>query len=255
VSTPFWVSAFLDLAPEEHAEGLALWQRLTGYDASAPRGDAREFVTLVPGDGDDFLRVQRLGHGASRIHLDVHVADPVATASDLTELGATINDDLHGYVAMSSPGGFRFCLVRHPAAARPTPTTWPQGHASYVDQVCLDIPPSRYDEEFDFWQRATDWERRDPKPGSEFGRLNPPPGQALQLLLQRLDDEEPGVRAHLDWSSTDRDAEVARHVAAGAQKVASFGAQEVAGFKGWTVMRGPAGMTYCITGRAPEVLG
>ena len=60
------------------------------------------------------------------------------------------------------------------------------------------------------------------------------------------------MRAHFDWSSTDREAEIARHVAAGAQEVASFGAQEAAGFKGWTVLRGPAGVTYCITGRSPE---
>ena len=43
-----WLSAFLDLAADEHEAGLALWERLTGYQRSAIRGDDGEFVTLVP---------------------------------------------------------------------------------------------------------------------------------------------------------------------------------------------------------------
>jgi hypothetical protein len=63
-------------------------------------------------------------------------------------------------------------------------------------------------------------------------------------LLQRLDEDEERVRAHLDWSSTDREAETARHIEAGAEQVRRF--------EGWTVMRGPVGMTYCVTGRSTE---
>ena len=71
--TLFWVTAFLDLAPEEHEEGLALWERLTGYRRSSTRGATGEFVSLLPTRGDDFLRVQRLGSGVSRVHLDLQV--------------------------------------------------------------------------------------------------------------------------------------------------------------------------------------
>ena len=74
--------------------------------------------------------------------------------------------------------------------------------------------------------------------------MTPPPGQPLQLLLQRLDEDEPTVRAHLDWSADDRDAEVERHVAAGSTFLERFDG-------GWTVLTGPAGMTYCVTRRAP----
>ena len=74
-ATPTWISAFLDLAPEEPERATAFWQGVTGYGLSPARGDHDEFATLLPPDGDDFLRVQRLGGGPSRIHLDLHVAD------------------------------------------------------------------------------------------------------------------------------------------------------------------------------------
>jgi len=244
VSQPFWVSAFLDFAPDEHDEGLALWERLTGYRRSPPRGPHGEFATLQPEGADDYLRVQRLADGPTRIHVDVHVTDPGATADELTAAGATVVDDKGDFVVLESPGRFEFCLVSHPARRRPPPTSWPEGHSSFVDQVCLDIPPSSYDAEFDFWHRLTGWERKDREDGSEFGRLNPPPSFPVQLLLQRLDEDEQRVRAHLDWSSTDREAETARHVAAGSERGERF--------EGWTVMHGPAGMTYCVTAAHPE---
>jgi hypothetical protein len=65
---PFWISAFLDFAPASYAEGVGFWAALTGYGVSDPRGDDGEFATLLPPDGDDFLRVQRLGNGPDRIH-------------------------------------------------------------------------------------------------------------------------------------------------------------------------------------------
>jgi hypothetical protein len=198
----------------------------------------------VPPDGDDFLRVQRVGDGAPRLHLDVHVDEPRATADEAIGLGARLVTDEGDFLSLTSPGGLALCLVGHRAGTRPRPTTWPAGHASRIDQVCLDIPPSGYDSELDFWHRLTGWKRRDPKPGSEFGRLNPPRGVALQLLLQRLDDEQEAVAAHLDWSSTDHAAEVARHVAAGAEEVVTF--------EWWTVLRDPAGITYCVTRRSPS---
>jgi hypothetical protein len=63
------------------------------------------------------------------------------------------------------------------------------------------------------------------------------------LLLQRLDDEQEAVTAHLDWSASDPEAEVAAHVAAGAEVQRRF--------QGWTVLRDPAGLPYCITHRRP----
>jgi len=240
--TPLWLEAFLDLPDDSHEAGASFWSAVTGYARGPQRGPDGQFATLVPPDGLDYLRVQRLADGP-RVHLDLHVDDPVAAAAEAAELGATVRPSPFDEVAvMRSPGGFVFCFVAEGGGQRPAPRTWPDGHTSYVDQVCLDIPPSRYDDELDFWAAVTGWARRDPSPGSEFGRLTPGPDQPLQLLLQRLDDEQEAVTAHLDWASSDRDAEIREHLAAGAELQKSFA--------GWTVLRDPAGMTYCITGRS-----
>lgn len=242
--TPYWLTAFLDLAPDEHDDGLALWERLTGYQRSATRGPAGEFVSLLPTRGDDFLRVQRLGSGPSRVHLDLHVEDPFAAAEEAVGLGALMVADRDDYLTLTSPGGFTFCFVTHRASEVPPATDWPTGR-SRVDQVCLDIPSSSYDAEFAFWEALTGWVPRPPSPDSEFARLTPPPGIPLCLLLQRLDDQDGVVRAHLDWCAADRDAEVQRHVDAGATSQRRYD-------RGWTVLTGPAGFTYCVTARPPQ---
>ena len=59
---------------------------------------------------------------------------------------------------LRSPGGFVFCFVDHPDSVRPQPATWADGSRSQVDQVCLDVPPDRYDAEVAFWQAVTGWE-------------------------------------------------------------------------------------------------
>ena len=115
---PFWVSAFLDLAAGDFDPGVRFWRAVTGFGLSPPRGPAGEFATLVPPDGDDYLRVQRLGTGPSRIHLDLHVADPRAAADAAVRLGAH-RGPRRGYVALTSPGGFTFCFVA-PPGRRPT---------------------------------------------------------------------------------------------------------------------------------------
>jgi hypothetical protein len=116
----------------------------------------------------------------------------------------------------------------------------------------LDFPEETYDAGAGFWSAVTGYERS-PQRGShgQFATLVPPDGRDY-LRLQRLtpgpdqpllllDDEQAAVTAHLDWSSTDREAEIQQHVAGGAELQKSFA--------GWTVLRDPAGMTYCITGR------
>jgi hypothetical protein len=241
--SPAWITAFLDFAPDGLDEGAAFWSALTGYDVSPPRGDQAEFATLVPRDGDAFLRVQRLADGGDRIHLDLHVPDPRAAADGAVGIGATELADL-GYVVLRSPGGFPFCFVPHPGATRPQPTTWPGGHSSLLDQVCLDIPASSYDRESRFWHELTGWEERTSAVSDDFHALLRPPGLPFRLLLQRLHDPTGDVRAHFDWATTDRDAEVARHLALGAT---------VAGrFTHWTVLTDPRGRAYCITDRNPE---
>ena len=242
-TSPFWVSAFLDFAPGGFDRGVAFWRGVTGYGLSERRGPAGEFATLVPSAGDDYLRVQALGVGDGRVHLDLHVENPTHAAEAAIELGAhvLVRHEL-GYVVCRSPGGFVFCLVTQRSARRPGPATWPDGNRSRVDQVCLDIPPASYDDEVAFWQTLTGWEH-ELSVAREFARLHPPAEQPLRWLLQRLDDPSSVVTAHLDLSCDDRDAETARHV--------GLGATVVGRHEHWTVLTDPVGTTYCITRRKP----
>jgi hypothetical protein len=87
--SPFWLSAFLDFDAASFERGVRFWRDVTGFAVSPARGADGEFATLVPPDGDDYLRVQRLADGPGRIHLDVHVPDPRAAADRAIALGAT----------------------------------------------------------------------------------------------------------------------------------------------------------------------
>ena len=242
--SPYWVSAFLDFGSGDFDRGTAFWRDVTGYAVSETRGETEQFATLVPPDGDDYLRVQHLDEGPGRLHLDLHVDQPTIAAEAAIELGGhVLVRHEAGYVVLRSPGGLVFCFVGHPAARRPGAATWPGGDRSQVDQVCLDVPPAAYDVEVAFWQGLTGWDLTEVDE-REFERLQPPDDQPLRWLVQRLDDDGGPVRAHLDLAAEDRDAEVARHVA--------LGATEVARHEWWTVLTDPVGMTYCVTRRSPR---
>ncbi|WP_193605078.1 VOC family protein [Nocardioides dongkuii] len=239
--TPTWITAFLDLAPADHPRALDFWQRVTGHALSPTRGEHDEFVSLVPPDGDVQVKIQRLGSGPTRVHLDLHVAAIAPVVEHAVGVGATLVAD-HGYAVLASPGGFPFCLVTHPASVRATPATWPGGHRSALDQVCLDVPPDLWDAEVAFWSSVTGWPTR--SGGPDFVSLVRPPHVPVRILLQRLEDPQPSVTGHLDRSATARPAETARHVALGAEVLAVH--------EWWTVLRPPAGPPYCITDRDPE---
>lgn len=216
------MSAFLDLPAASWERGVAFWTAVTATSLSPTRGPYDEFATLVPGDGEPFLRVQRIGSERPGVHLDLHRPG-----------GA--------FAVRTSPGGFTFCENTPAGGSRPAPVDH-GGHASLVDQVCLDIPPAGYDEECAFWAATTGWELA-PTSAPSMRQLVRPTGQPLRILLQRRDEGDPPVTAHLDLAATDREAEVARHLALGAE-VDGGGAR-------WTRMRDPGGMLYCVTDRDP----
>ncbi len=241
-----WVWAFVDAPQETFDDALAFWQRVTGTSLSTRRGEDEQFVTLVPPQGDAWLKAQRLDDGPPRVHLDLDVEEPLPVARErAVALGARVLDELDDVVVCASPGDLVFCLTRwHPDATADGQHR--DGADSLVDQVCLDLPSARHDTEVAFWTALTGWTMRD-DPGDEddeFEHLDPPAGMPLQLLLQRLDAVDGDVRAHLDLSAADPPAEVARHVGLGAERVERG--------RGWTVLRDPSGARYCVTDRHPD---
>lgn len=236
-----WLTAFLDTVSEAAPAAEAFWADVTGYELSQRRGGAQEFASLLPADGDPHLRLQRVRQSSpGGLHLDLHTDDVAALAEHAERLGASASYLDEGYVACGSPGGMSFCVVPHPGSRRAAPAQW-SGGASIVDQVCLDIPPSMWEQESRFWADLTGWELVDPDPTDEFARLRRDESLTLQVLLQRLDDEASVVVGHLDVASDDLDAEVQRHVAAGAV--------ELGRYEWWVVLRDPSGRRYCITRR------
>jgi glyoxalase superfamily protein len=237
-----WVSAFLDVPPERLDASAGFWASVTGSRVGSPVGDSDEFLPLEPEHGDPCLWLQRIEGGDVGSHPDLYVEDVEAVAERAAGLGATRVLASDGLVVLRSPGGLAFCLVRHRGqSVRPEPVG-PEGARCVVDQVCLDIPPAGYDAECAFWADLTGW----PLVGDdmdEFRRLTRPPEIPYAFLLQRLDDEQPAVTVHLDLACDDREAVGAWHE--------RLGAVTVRRTPGWTVMRDPAGMVYCNTGRHP----
>ena len=227
MAIPTWLTAFIDVPAQRYDEGVAFWRGVTGHGLSAARGDEGEFVTLVPPVGDSCLRVQRTADGSAGIHLDLHHPD-------------------HEFRVLRSPGGLAYCEVSDRLSRRPSPVTWPDGHRSIADQVCIDIPPSRFDAECAFWSERTGWPLAGFEEHPEFLVLERPPEQPVRILLQRLDDERPETTAHLDVATDDRSAETARHEALGASVVRRH--------EWWTVLRDPVGTDYCIVDRHPRKL-
>jgi hypothetical protein len=234
-----WVTAFIDTVGEQAESAEVFWSRVTGYHLSPRRGRRQEFATLLPPDGDAHLRVQTVGQSSpSGLHIDLHTDDVRALAAKAEGLGASASYLDEGYVVCGSPGGMTFCVVPDPGSRAAQPATWPGGR-SMVDQVCLDIPPSQWDAECRFWADLTGWELVDEDPEDEFRRLRRPAGLAVQLLLQRLDDEQPVVTGHLDLGTDDYLAEADRHLA--------LGATEVRRTPHWVTLRDPSGRIYCVT--------
>jgi predicted enzyme related to lactoylglutathione lyase len=227
-----WVTGFLD-SPSREAEPF--WEAVTGWRLSPRRADG-QFATLVPQQGDACLRVQVVGDGPPRAHLDLHVDDIAAAAQRVMGLGADAVADLGDVLVLRSPAGVVFCLVSWQGER-----VRPSGGVSVVDQLCLDIPAAAYEAEVRFWSAVTGWAvRQTDLP--DFVYLARPAGMGIRLLLQRTGGGSAGV--HVDFACADVDGEVARHVALGASVVRRVPDD-------WTTLRDPVGREYCVTGRAP----
>jgi hypothetical protein len=241
-----WITAFLDTPRTDAGRaGLDFWLQVTGSTLSARRGERQEFATLLPPDGDAYLRVQEVDESVAGCHLDLHVDDVEAARNAAVQAGADVVADHGTLVVFRSPGGMACCLVRHGGErSRPSPLRRPDGRTVLVDQVCIDAPAHAFDAELRFWSALTAWP---PRSGArpEFAYLDRPAGMPLRLLFQRLAEARPGqpVTAHLDLASTDREAEAQAHVELGAALERTA--------EQWITLRDAAGRPYCITARDP----
>lgn len=241
-----WAWAFID-RPADHFEScVRFWSTVTGTVASPARGEHDEFRTLLPDPArgeSPAIKVQAVG-GPGGTHLDLDVDDIPAARRAALRLGAELVAAQPGYTVLRSPGGLLFCLT--PATPepgiRPRAIEGPDGTRSRLDQICLDIGPGDHAVESAFWRELTGWRHTDGRL-AEFSRLRGPTPIPLALLLQRLGDERP-TSAHIDLSSGNIEATAAWHE--------SLGARRIARFEHWIVLRDPAGVAYCVTGRDPD---
>lgn len=274
-----WLTAFIDRPADRFEETAAFWCAATASRLSSRRGQRGQFATLLPPDGDAYLRVQQRG-AQPRTHLDLHVVDVAGFAEFAETLGAQRESDAGAgakdqadakdqIVVMRSPGGLPWCVVGwHGEHLRPGMVALPNalsgpleraeasGHgdsthpqptisagATRVDQVCLDIPAPLWRRETAFWTELMGWPLN---VGSrpEFAVLCPPDGLPLRLLLQRLTDPaSPHCSAHLDLACSDPERARQWHE--------SLGAHVDGREASWVRMRDPSGAAYCLTSRNP----
>jgi hypothetical protein len=113
-------------------------------------------------------------------------------------------------------------------------------------QICIDSPAGLHDKEVAFWRSALSWCWAASDSDEFAGKLYPPSGASVQLLFQRLgqDDQGPKVRAHIDLRTDDIEAD--------AQRLLQLGATHVEHGRGWIVLRDPTGLVFCTTGNSPD---
>ncbi|KAA1424753.1 VOC family protein [Mumia zhuanghuii] len=245
--SPRWITAFLDQPAANATGALGLWQAITGTEASPTRGERGEFRTLLPPRGDAYLRFQVVRHGMPRVHLDLHVDDIADGRDAAVAAGADVVAEPGTHVVLASPGGMPFCVVPDEGEREVPPApTWPGGHRSVVDQVCLDIPAEHFERECAFWADVTGWTVQDGG-REEFLRLVRPSSMPLGILLQRLDSPPPsgGVTAHLDLAAGEQgaDAEV--------ERLRLLGPVERWRSDRWITLVDPFGRIFCVTRREP----
>ncbi|MFE9439249.1 VOC family protein [Streptomyces sp. NPDC006602] len=238
-----WTYAFIDRPAQGLARAREFWTAVTDTRLSDPRGEQGEFATLVPTAGADAcVKIQGVADGSGGAHLDFAVEDVAEFVKSAVECGASMAAEHASWAVLRSPAGQLFCAGPwNGESVRP-----PVVRGSRLDQVCVDVPPSAYDAEAAFWGALLpDWQSL---PGSlpEFHVVKPPAGLPIRILLQRLGEERP-LSAHLDLACADIGHTEAEH--------RRLGAELVAHGRHWTVMRDPAGGTYCLTGRDPGTGG
>jgi hypothetical protein len=236
---PAWLTVFLDFPAGEFDAGTRFWAGATGYPLSSFRGAHDEFATLVPPAGEAYLKLQRLGEGPTRLHLDLHVKDPFADAEAAEAGGAELLEESpHGYFVMRSPAGFTFCLVKLCGTSVPGPVLWPDGHRSRVSRFCLDVPRTQYAAEVRFFQTLLGGRWREV--AEPETALRPASDWALDVRLQPAEIVSE-VTSHLHVLTDDLAAEV--------ERLEDLGARRRALRTGKAILEVPGGTALCVVAR------
>lgn len=268
MATPIpWLTAYLDVPADRSPDAERFWLAVTRAHLSSRRGGNQEFVTLLPDEGDAYLRMQRIDEGSGGVHLDLYSPDPEGLAEHAVSLGAIVTHTEPGFLVLTSPGGLPWCAVEHhgettvPAPVRPAgkDTTAPPAR---VDRVVLFYPPDILDAEAAFWAAVTGWVMTpgDETPGDAPGarpstapvgrELSPPPGfpRPLTLLLESRPGPPTVVIEMATGSRAGVEQTAAAHERLGAARVASAPSTDadVA-----PEMRAPGGTPYQLTPRDP----
>jgi hypothetical protein len=225
------VYAFLDRPAAEFERAAEFWTTVLKWSLSPRRGEHDEFATLVPPDGDAYVKLQGVQAGGG-MHLDLAGADVRALADRAGGLGARVVADNGGYLVLASPGGQLFCSVPwHGEARRPQPTRSLLGATSRIDRAVIEVAPERAEDEVAFWTALTGWPAQD-----EFTVVQPPE-LPVRLLIQPSGPEQSG---QVELACSDLSLVRAWHERNGATVVTEH--------PQWTVMRDPTGGLYRLAG-------
>jgi hypothetical protein len=100
----------IDVPPAGHDRELAFWCAAAGQQLT--QGARYPEYHGAALHGQEFgLLIQRLDHGPSRVHLDIHTDDLAAEVARLEELGAGRVQLVHSWWIMRDPAGLPFCVV------------------------------------------------------------------------------------------------------------------------------------------------
>ncbi len=238
-----WVQAVIDIPARDFATAASFWAHITASELGPQHPDHPEFIHLRPAYGDMHLELQRIENGPPSVHLDLLV-DDIAAATELALAAGAELVANSGHAVLRTPGGVPFCLVPFSGESQRQAAIDPD-LPHMVDQICLDVPYSSFDDDVAFWSQLTGWAVNPPQL-PEFRSFAQPGQLPLRLLIQRLGaDDAGGARAHLDISCGENVAVLTeRHIAAGASLVVTH--------EFWTALSDPAGLHYCLTGRQPS---
>src|SRR3981081_4574947 len=104
-----WMWAFIDRPIERFEESAVFWTAVTATRLSPLRGDHDQFATLVPAEGDAYLKLQGVFEGGGA-HLDLEFDDFAAAVRTARELGAALVAAEADLAVLRSPSGQTFCI-------------------------------------------------------------------------------------------------------------------------------------------------